>query len=85
MRIILLTDSYHPPVDGMVFVVVGAVVGLIVSAVFVYSGFSDIPLDQSIQGVALGAIVSAAVMGVTAAVLLVAAGRDVRRWLRYVA
>ena len=54
--------------SGMVFVVVGAVVGLIVSAVFAYSGFSDIPLDQSIQGVALGAIVSAAVMGVTVSV-----------------
>ena len=52
----------------MVFVVVGAVVGLIVSAAFTYSGFSDIPLDQSIQGVVLGAIVSAAVMGVTVSV-----------------
>ena len=54
--------------SGMVFVVVGAVVGLIVSAAFTYSGFSDIPLDQSIQGVVLGAIVSAAVMGVTVSV-----------------
>lgn len=53
---------------GAIFVALGAVIGAVVSFVFIAAGFNTMSYTDAVEAVILGAIVSMAVMGIMVAV-----------------